>query len=53
MINVDKCYYIKTVNSSAKGCLAAVESLACVLALQALLVDTGMGTGRCGTKDFC
>ena len=43
MINLDKCYYIKTINTLQKVILIVAEFLMCVLALQALLVTTGTG----------
>ena len=55
MINIDKCYYMKTINSSAEGFHSCRLSCAgqCVLELQTLSVATYMGPARFRTKDIC
>ena len=56
MININKCYYMKTTNSTAEGYFHSSRfSFAgqCVLELQVLSVTTDTGTARCGTEDIC
>ena len=58
MINIDKCYYMKTINSTAEGyfhsCRFACAGQ-CMPKLQASSVatDTGTTTCRCGTEEIC
>lgn len=55
MINIDNCYYLKTITALLKVVFIAAEFLVHVLALQALLyvlVTTGTGTAKCRTEDF-
>ena len=55
MINIDNCYYMKTITALLKVVFTAAEFLVHVLALQALLyvlVTTGTSKARCRTEDF-
>ena len=56
MINTDKLYYMKTINSTAEGYFNNCRfpcANQCVLELQPLSAATDMSTARCGTKDIC
>ena len=54
MINIDKCYYMKTINSTAEDFHSCRFPYAgqCVLESQALSVATDMGPTRFGTEDI-
>ena len=56
IINIDKFYYMETINSTAEGYFHSCSFPCagyCVLRLQASSVATDMGTARCGTEDIC
>ena len=56
MINIGKCYYMKTINSTAEGHFHSYRfsyATQCVLELQASSVATDTCTARCGTEDIC
>ena len=56
MINTDKCYYMKIINSTSEGYFYSCRfpcAGQCVLKLQVSLVTTDTGTVGCGTEDIC
>ena len=56
MINIDKSYYMKTINNTAEDHFHSCRfpcAGQCVLELQVSLGATYMGTARYGTEDIC
>ena len=56
MINMNKCYCMKTMNSTAKGYFHSCRfpyASRCVLELQVSLVATDMGTATLYKEDIC
>ena len=55
MINIDKRYYMKTINSAAESYFHSCRfpcADQCVLELQALSVTKDTATARCRTEDI-
>ena len=55
MINIDKCYYMKTINSTAESYFRSCRlpcTSQCMLELQVFSVTTDTGTARYRTETF-